>query len=144
MGGHILPVLPTYKRFPGMEGAVYYYYEAYDNPVNTWLVEEHQKRFDSPPDFFTAGGMSAALAVVKALETAESYETEDLIAAMEGMSWETPKGTMTFRPEDHQALQSMVHFKIRVDDNVDWAIPDLVRIIEADEMDIPIGRDNSQ
>lgn len=142
MGGHILPVLPTYKRFPGMEGAVYYYYEAYDNPVNDWLVKTHQERFDSPPDFFTAGGMSAALAAVKAIETAESLETEDLIAAMEGMSWETPKGTMTFRPEDHQALQSMVHFKIRVDENVDWAIPDLVRIIEPDEMDIPIGRTN--
>ncbi|NUH65694.1 substrate-binding domain-containing protein [Sulfitobacter sp. S0837] len=142
MGGHILPVLPTYKRFPGMEGAVYYYYEAYNNPVNDWLVKTHQERFDSPPDFFTAGGMSAALAAVKAIETADSLETEDLIAAMEGMSWETPKGTMTFRPEDHQALQSMVHFKIRVDENVDWAIPDLVRIIEADEMDIPIGRTN--
>lgn len=88
--------------------------------------------------------MSAALAVVKALKTADSYETEDLITAMEGMSWDTPKGEMTFRPEDHQALQSMVHFKIRVDDNVEWAIPDLVRIIEPDEMDIPIGRDNSQ
>ncbi len=144
MGGHILPVLPTYKRFPGLEGAVYYYYEAYDNPVNNWLVDEHQKRFNSPPDFFTAGGMAAALAVVKTLKTAESFETEDLITAMEGMSWDTPKGTMTFRPEDHQALQSMVHFKIRVDENVDWAIPDLVRIIEADEMDIPIGRDNSK
>ncbi|MEX3316679.1 substrate-binding domain-containing protein [Sulfitobacter sp. PS-8MA] len=142
MGGHILPVLPTYKRFPGMEGAVYYYYEAYDNPVNDWLVKTHQERFDSPPDFFTAGGMSAALAAVKAIETADSLETEDLIDAMEGMSWETPKGTMTFRPEDHQALQSMVHFKIRVDEDVDWAIPDLVRIIEADEMDIPIGRSN--
>ena len=78
------------------------------------------------------------LAVVKALETADSFETEDLIKAMEGMSWETPKGTMTFRPEDHQALQSMVHFKIKVDDNVDWAIPELVRIIEPEEMDIPI------
>ncbi|TYB83507.1 substrate-binding domain-containing protein [Maritimibacter fusiformis] len=142
MGGHILAVLPTYKRFPGMEGAIYYYYEAYDNPVNNWLVEEHMKRFDSPPDFFTAGGMSAALAVVKALETADSYDTEDLIAAMEGMSWDTPKGEMTFRPEDHQALQSMVHFKIRVDDDVDWAIPELVRIIEPGEMDIPIGRTN--
>ncbi len=142
MGGHILAVLPTYKRFPGMEGAIYYYCEAYDNPVNNWLVEEHMKRFDSPPDFFTAGGMSAALAVVKALETADSYDTEDLIAAMEGMSWDTPKGEMTFRPEDHQALQSMVHFKIRVDDDVDWAIPELVRIIEPGEMDIPIGRTN--
>jgi branched-chain amino acid transport system substrate-binding protein len=142
MGGHILAVLPTYKRFPGMEGAIYYYYEAYDNPVNNWLVDEHMARFDSPPDFFTAGGMSAALAVVKALETADSFDTEDLIAAMEGMSWDTPKGEMTFRPEDHQALQSMVHFKIRVDDDVDWAIPELVRIIEPGEMDIPIGRTN--
>lgn len=143
-GGHILPVLPTYKRVPGMEGAIYYYYEAPKNEVNDWLVKTHQERFDGPPDFFTAGGMAAAMAVVKALETAEEWETEALITAMEGMNWETPKGTMTFRPEDHQALQSMYHFKIRVDENVDWAIPDLVREITAEEMNIPIGRDNSQ
>ena len=142
MGGHILPVLPTYKRFPGLEGAVYYYYEAFDNEINNWLVEEHQKRFDSPPDFFTAGGMASALAIVKALETAETIDTEGLIAAMEGMTWDTPKGPMTFRPEDHQALQTMLHFKIRVDDDVEWAIPEKVRIIEADEMDIPLGREN--
>lgn len=139
-GGHILPVLPTYKQVPGMEGAIYYYYESPDNAVNDWLVATHQERFDSPPDFFTAGGMAAALAVVQALETAKELETEALIAAMEGMSWETPKGTMTFRPEDHQALQSMYHFKIRVDDDVDWAIPELVREITAEEMDIPLGR----
>ena len=141
-GGHILPVLPTYKRAPGMEGAIYYYYEIPKNPVNEWLVKTHQDRFDGPPDFFTAGGMAAAIAVVKALETADDWDTETLITAMEGMSWETPKGTMTFRPEDHQALQSMYHFKIRVDDDVAWAIPDLVREITADEMDIPIGRNN--
>ncbi|WP_136636777.1 substrate-binding domain-containing protein [Pseudooceanicola onchidii] len=142
MGGHILPVLPTYKRFPGLEGAVYYYYEGFDNEINDWLVKEHMARFDGPPDFFTAGGMSAALAVVKALKEAPDYETDTLIETMEGMSWETPKGTMTFRPEDHQALQDMLHFKIKVDDAVDWAIPEKVRIIPADEMDIPIGREN--
>jgi len=140
--GHILPVLPTYKRVPGMEGAVYYYYEDYSNPINDWLVKTHEERFGTPPDFFTAGGMAAALAVVKAIETAETLDTEGLIAAMEGMSWDTPKGEMTFRPEDHQALQSMIHFKIKVDDSVDWAIPELVRIIEPDEMNIPIGRNN--
>jgi branched-chain amino acid transport system substrate-binding protein len=142
MGGHILPVLPTYKRFPGLEGAVYYYYEAFDNEINDWLVEEHMARFDSPPDFFTAGGMASALAVVKALRESPSLDTEDLIATMEGMSWDTPKGEMTFRPEDHQALQSMLHFKIRVDEDVEWAIPEKVRIIEPEEMDIPIGREN--
>lgn len=141
-GGHILPVLPTYKRVPGMEGAIYYYYENPNNEINDWLVATHKERFDSPPDFFTAGGMAAAIAVVKALETSADWETDTLIAAMEGMSWDTPKGEMKFRPEDHQALQSMYHFKIRVDEDVDWAIPELVREITADEMDIPIGRTN--
>ena len=143
-GGNILPALVGYKKVPGMEGAIYYYYEAPKNDINDWLVKEHQERFGSPPDFFTAGGMAAALAVAKALETAGDWETETLISTMEGMSWETPKGTMTFRPEDHQALQSMYHFKIKVDDAVDWAIPELVREIKADEMNIPVGRNNQE
>jgi len=143
-GGHILAVLPTYKRVPGMEGAIYYYYDIPKNPVNDWLVAEHQKRFNAPPDFFTAGGMAAAMAIVKALETAPDLETESLIATMEGMSFDTPKGTMTFRKEDHQALQSMYHFKIKVDDAVAWAIPELVREIKPEEMNIPVGRNNQQ
>jgi branched-chain amino acid transport system substrate-binding protein len=143
-GGNILPALAGYKKVPGMEGAIYYYYELPKNEVNDWLVAEHQKRFNAPPDFFTAGGMAAALAVVKALETAPDWETESLIKTMEGMTWDTPKGPMTFRPEDHQALQSMYHFKIKVDDAVAWAIPELVREIKPEEMNIPIGRNNQQ
>jgi branched-chain amino acid transport system substrate-binding protein len=143
-GGNILPVLETYKRVPGMEGAIYYYYELPKNEVNDWLVAEHQKRFNTPPDFFTAGGMASALAIVKALETAEAWDTETLIKTMEGMTWDTPKGPMTFRPEDHQALQSMYHFKIKVDDSVAWAIPELVREIKPEEMDIPVGRNNQE
>jgi branched-chain amino acid transport system substrate-binding protein len=139
-GGHILPVLPTYKVVPGMEGATYYFYAIPKNPINKWLVETHEKRFHSPPDFFTAGGMAAALAVVKALRTAKSTKTDDLIAAMRGMEWDTPKGKMKFRPEDGQALQSMYHFKIKVDPNVKWAIPTLVREIKPSEMHIPINK----
>lgn len=78
------------------------------------------------------------MAVVTALEKAQSTDTEDLIEAMEGMEFMTPKGTMRFREEDHQALQPMYHFKIRVDDNVDWAIPELVRVLDIEDMDIPI------
>jgi branched-chain amino acid transport system substrate-binding protein len=138
-GGNILPALAAYKPFPGMEGAAYYYYDIPKNPINKWLVAEHEKRFKTPPDFFTAGGMAAGLAIVDALKkTGGNTNTEKLIAAMEGMSFETPKGTMIFRKEDHQALQSMYHFKIKVDPNVAWAIPELVHEIKIDEMDIPI------
>jgi branched-chain amino acid transport system substrate-binding protein len=137
-GGNILPALAAYKALPGMEGATYYYYEHPKNPVNKWLVDEHQKRFKSPPDFFTAGGMAAGIAIVEGIKRAGSTDTEKLIAAMEGMSFETPKGRMTFRKEDHQAMQSMYHFKIKVDPNVQWAIPELVREIKPEEMKIPL------
>jgi branched-chain amino acid transport system substrate-binding protein len=137
-GGNILSALAAYKRFPGMEGAAYYYYGLPNNPINDWFVTEHQKRFNGPPDMFTAGGFSAAMAVVAAVEKAKSTDSEKLIAAMEGMAFDTPKGQMIFRKEDHQALQSMYHFKIKVDPAVAWAIPELVRELKIEDMDIPI------
>jgi branched-chain amino acid transport system substrate-binding protein len=138
-GGNILPALAAYKEFPGLEGATYYYYAIPKNPANDWLVAEHKKRFNAPPDFFTCGGMAAAMAVVEALtKTNGATDTEKLIAAMEGMSFDTPKDKMIFRKEDHQALQEMYAFKIKVDPNVAWAIPELTRVIKIDDMKIPI------
>ncbi len=138
-GGNILPAMAAYKNFPGMEGATYYYFGIPKNPVNEWLVAEHYKKFKAPPDFFTAGGMSAGIAVVEALKkTGGNTATEKLIAAMEGMSFETPKGKMTFRKEDHQAMQAMYHFRIKVDPAFTWGVPELVREIKIEEMNIPI------
>ena len=137
-GGNILPALAAYKRLPGMEGATYYYYAIPKNPVNDWLVAEHQKRFNAPPDFFTAGGFAAAMAAVTAVQKAKSTDTEKLSAAMEGMEFDTPKGKMIFRKEDHQALQSMYHFRVKVDPNLAWADNELVRELKIDDMTIPI------
>ena len=136
--GNILAALKGFKDYEGMEGGTYYYYELPDNEVNDWLVKTHFERFDSPPDFFTAGGMAAGIAAVEAIRKAGSTDTEELITAMEGMEWETPKGTMQFRAEDHQALQTMYHFKLTVQDGVEWAVPELVRELSIDEMPIPI------
>ncbi|EAR51215.1 branched-chain amino acid ABC transporter, periplasmic branched-chain amino acid-binding protein [Oceanicola granulosus HTCC2516] len=138
-GGNILAALTAYKELPGLEGATYYYYEIPQNPVNDWLVEQHFDRYDSPPDFFTAGGMAAGIAVVEAIrEAGGAVDTEALIEAMEGMEWETPKGTMRFRPEDHQALQSMYHFTTEVQEGKDYGVPVLVRELGIDDMDIPV------
>ena len=103
-----------------------------------WLVTEHQKRFNVPPDLFTAGGFVTAAAIVAGLKKAGSAESEKLIAAMEGMEFDTPKGKMTFRKEDHQAMQSMYHFRIKADPAFAWGVPELVREIKPEEMNIPI------
>jgi len=138
-GGNILPAMTAYKQFPGMEGAAYYYFGIPKNPVNEALVSMHYKQFKAPPDFFTAGGFSAAMAVVTALKkTNGDTATNTLIKTMEGMSFDTPKGKMTFRKEDHQAMQNMYHFKIKVDPAFAWGVPELVREIKAEEMTIPI------
>ena len=138
-GGNILPAMVAYKQFPGMEGAAYYYFGMPKNPVNDAMVSMHYTQFKSPPDFFTAGGFSAAMALVTALKkTNGDTNTNKLIATMEGMSFETPKGKMTFRAEDHQAMQSMYHFRIKVDPAFAWGVPELVREIKPAEMKVPV------
>ena len=137
-GGNILPAMLAYKQWPGIEGTIYYYYGFPKNPMNDWLVTEHKKRFNMPPDFFTCGGIAAASAVIAAIKKAGGTDTETLIAAMEGMKFETPKGEMIFRKEDHQALQVMYGFKIKVDPNIAWAIPELTRVIQIEDMNVPI------
>ncbi|AMG38047.1 substrate-binding domain-containing protein [Achromobacter xylosoxidans] len=138
-GGNTLAAMTPLKSLAGMEGATYYYYGIPKNPINDWLVAEHQKRYGQPPDFFTAGGMSAAIAIVTALnKSAGKSDTDTLIKTMEGMSFDTPKGRMTFRPQDHQAMQSMYHFRIKNDPSVPWAVQDLVKEITPDQMAVPI------
>ena len=138
-GGNILPAMASYKNFPGMEGATYYYFGIPKNPVNDAMVSMHYTKFKSPPDFFTAGGFSAAMAVVTALKkTNGDARANTLIKAMEGMSFDTPKGTMTFRKEDHQAMQSMYHFRIKVDPAFPWGVPELIREIKPSDMNVPI------
>jgi len=139
-GGNILPAMAAYKNLPGMEGAAYYYFGIPKNPVNEALVAAHYKEFKTPPDFFTAGGFSAAMAVVTALKkTGGDTSTNKLIGTMEGMSFDTPKGQMTFRKEDHQAMQSMYHFRVSPDAKP-GTLPDLqlVKEITPAEMNVPI------
>ena len=137
-GGNVLAALKLMKPLKGMKGSIYYYYENPKNPVNDWLVKEHLKRFNEPPDFFTCGGFAAASAVVAGITKAGSTDTEKLISTMEGMVFMTPKGTMVFRKDDHQALQSMFAFQLDVKPDVEWAIPVLLREMSPAETAPPI------
>lgn len=95
-------------------GPLVYHYALPKNPINDWLVEQHQRRFGAPPDVYTAGGMASGIALVEALKkTGGVTEADKLIAALEGLSFDTPKGKMTIRAEDHVALQSMYVVRLK-------------------------------
>lgn len=123
----------------GMEGFSVYYHTLPQNDVNKWLVEEHQKRFNEVSDLFTPGGMSAAISIVEALKKSDGdADANKLIDVMEGMSFETPKGTMTFREEDHQALQSMYSIRLEKQEGVDYPVPVLIRELSPEETAPPV------
>ncbi|MDP9900920.1 branched-chain amino acid transport system substrate-binding protein [Variovorax ginsengisoli] len=132
--------LENAKPWKGLDitGGIFYYYGFPKNAMNDWLVAEHQKRYQVPPDLFTAGGFVTAAAIVAGIRKANSVDTPKLIAAMEGMEFDTPKGKMTFRKEDHQALQTQYQFRMKKNPASEWDLFDLVREIPASEMPLPI------
>lgn len=89
-------------------GILYHYTAPQNNTINGWLVFETEARYGVPPDLFDADGMNAALMLVEAIKATNGDTTGSaLIVAMEGITFEGPKGTIYIRPEDHVAIQDM-------------------------------------
>ncbi|WP_371863597.1 substrate-binding domain-containing protein [Brevibacillus formosus] len=139
-GAPDIAALKTMEAMIGMEGFSVYYHSLPKTKMNDWLIDEHKKRFQGEiPDLFTAGGMTAAVAIVEALKkTNADTDSEKLIAAMEGMTFDTPKGQMQFRVEDHQALQTLYAIKLEKKDGVDHPVPVLVREMTMEETAPPV------
>ncbi|TQK63648.1 amino acid/amide ABC transporter substrate-binding protein (HAAT family) [Brevibacillus sp. AG162] len=139
-GAPDIAALKTMEAMIGMEGFSVYYHSLPKTKMNDWLIDEHKKRFNGEiPDLFTAGGMTAAVAIVEALKkTNADTDSEKLIAAMEGMTFDTPKGQMQFRAEDHQALQTLYAIKLEKKDGVDHPVPVLVREMTMEETAPPV------
>ncbi|MGD6872208.1 substrate-binding domain-containing protein [Sutcliffiella horikoshii] len=139
-GAPDIAALHTMEQLIGMEGFSVYYHTLPDNPINDWLVEKHKEKFNGEvPDLFTPGGMTAAIAIVEALKKTEGdTDSELIIETMEGMSFDTPKGQMTFRPEDHQAMQTLYAVRLEKVDGFDYPVPVLMRELSPDETAPPI------
>lgn len=140
-GAPDIAALKTMGDLVGMEGFSVYYHTLPNNDINKWLVEEHKKRFNGElPDLFTPGGMSAAISIIEAIKktNGDVSDTDRLITAMEGMSFDTPKGKMTFRAEDHQALQALYAIKLEKQDGTDYPVPVLIRELTPEETAPPI------
>lgn len=81
----------------------HYFASAPDNPVNQYLVDNASET----PDLFTPDGFVAAQMIVRALTEGDVDDTESMITALEGWTFDAPKGTQTIRAEDHAMIQPM-------------------------------------
>jgi len=103
----------VYGSALGQIGLNVYHYTAPDNAVNDWLVEHHLEKYNEYPDLFTAGGMASAIALCSALEITGGDTNADLmIAALEDLKFDGPKGIYHIRPQDHVCEQPMNILKL--------------------------------
>ncbi len=117
----LMPVF--YSNSIGTTAGLVYHYSAPDNAINDFLVENLNSRYGVYPDLFDADAMNAAIMIVEALKaTGGNTDADVLVAAMEGMSFEGPKGLIEIRPEDHVAIQDMYILTLEnlTDENFDF------------------------
>lgn len=80
----------------------HYFPTAADNEVNQYLVDNVEA-----PDLFTPDGFVAAQMIVQAVTEGSPEDVDSMIAALEGWSFDAPKGSQTVRASDHAMLQPM-------------------------------------
>ncbi len=123
----------------GMVGAARYYYEFPRRSINDWFVRRHQERYGEPPDIFAGTAFAAAVAIVDGLKRTEGEANPELlIPALEGMSFEGPKGTYTIRSQDHQALQVMYIMEMVRPPGQPYCVPRLIEEVSAEESAPPL------
>ena len=107
-------LIPTFfANAVGTTAGILYHYSAPKNPINDFLVAQEKARYGVMPDLFDADGMNAALMVIAAIQKTNGDVTGDtLVKAMEGLSFDGPKGVIDIRPEDHDAIQDMYILKL--------------------------------
>ncbi|WP_107773631.1 substrate-binding domain-containing protein [Nocardioides sediminis] len=111
----------------------HYFADAPDNDVNTAMVEAVEEA-GSEVDLFTPDGFTAAQMIVHAIEEGQG-DVDAMIAALEGHSFEAPKGEVTVREGDHALIQDMYQARL-VKDGDSWKA-ELVETVPADEVAPP-------
>jgi branched-chain amino acid transport system substrate-binding protein len=111
----------------------HYFADAPDNDVNAAMIEAVEGE-GATVDLFTPDGFTAAQMIVHAIEEGEG-DVEAMIDALEGHSFEAPKGEVTVRESDHALIQDMYQARL-VKDGDGWK-PELLDTAPADEVAPP-------
>jgi len=111
-----------------------YHYSFPDNEINDFLVERHMEEYDDVPDLFTECMFATAQAVVAGVSATEGDTLpEAMIPALEGLTWDGPKGEYHIRHSDHQALVPMYIAELVSLDDPDFLYYELLDTISAED-----------
>src|SRR3982074_1377750 len=89
------------------------YSAAHDSALNKKYVEDFKKANNFRPNFVSVGGYDGMHLIYEALKkTGGKTDGDSLVAAMKGMRWESPRGTMAIDPETRDIVQPIYIRKV--------------------------------
>jgi branched-chain amino acid transport system substrate-binding protein len=129
----------TYNAYGDASGDIsflnHYFGGAAGTDVEAAMIE-HLEAAGAEPDLFSADGFVAAQMIVQAVR--EGGDSVDgMVDALEGWTFDSVKGELTVRAEDHALLQPMFQVKL-VQDGADW-VPELVDTVDAETVAPPVA-----
>jgi branched-chain amino acid transport system substrate-binding protein len=114
-----------------------YPWYAIDTPEHKRFRDAYQAKFNDYPRLGSVVGYTAIVAAAAAIRKAGSTDTEKLVAAMNGLTFESPFGKVTFRALDHQSTMGAYVGRTAVKDGkgvmVDWRYADGGNYLPSDD-----------
>lgn len=111
----------------------HYFPGAPDNEVNQAMIDLVEEA-GGTPDLFTPDGFVAGLMIAHAIEQGGD-DVEAMIDALEGWTFDGPKGSYTIREGDHALIQDMFTARL-VQDGDSW-VPELIEVVPGDQVAPP-------
>ncbi len=102
----------------------FHYSAAHDSPENKAYVEGMMKANNGMrPNFHSVGGYDGMHLIYEAVKKAGPNATgEQLVEAMKGMSWMSPRGPMSIDPATRQTIQTIYLREVKMVDGKPWNI----------------------
>ena len=89
------------------------YSASHASALNKKYVEDFKKANNFRPNFVSVGGYDGMHLIYQALEkTGGKTDGDTLLAAMKGVKWESPRGTMSIDPETRDIVQPIYIRKV--------------------------------
>ena len=114
-----------------------YPWYAIDTAAHKKFRDAYQAKYKDYPRLGSVVGYSTIKAAAAAIAKAGSTDTEKLIAAMNGLTFESPFGPITFRAQDHQSTMGAFVGRTAVKDGkgvmVDWRYADGKNYLPSDD-----------
>ncbi|MEP6942488.1 MAG: ABC transporter substrate-binding protein [Betaproteobacteria bacterium] len=114
-----------------------YPWSAISTPEHKRFLDAYQAKYKDYPRQGSVVGYSVVMTAAAALRKARSTDTDKLIAALSGLSVDTPFGPVVYRAIDHQSTMGAYVGRIAVKDGkgvmVDWKYADGRNYLPSDD-----------